>query len=560
MVNKSKKLGEYLIYMGKITREELEEGLRLQKITNKRIGETLVDLGYVSRKDVDEILELQLGISYIDLEKCLINPKIPKLIPESIARRYELIAIDIKSNCLVVAMVDPLNIFAIDDIKLATGYRIQPVISGEEDILNAIDKYYEEETAKKLIAKFEESYDDNSSKDIEEKELIDVAEAPVVRLVDSIISQAVKMNASDIHIEPFSDEVKVRNRVDGDLQEIMKLPKETLPSIVTRIKIIADMDIGEKRIPQDGRIENFVGERKIDMRISTLPTVYGEKIVIRLLDRNNFMFKKEELGFSENDLKVFNNILMKPYGIILTTGPAGSGKTTTLYSVLRELNREEKNIITVEDPVEYKLKGINQVQVNNKAGLTFANGLRSILRQDPDIIMIGEIRDAETASIAVRAAITGHLVFSTLHTNDTASSISRLVDMGIEPYLISSAVIGILSQRLVKKLCSNCKEAYKASTIEKRILDLGVNQNVILYRPKGCNFCNKGFQGRIAIHEVMNIDADIRELIDKNVSTDKIRNMAIEKGMVTLLNNAKRLALKGTITVEEVLRAGYIWE
>src|SRR5699024_57692 len=448
---------------------------------------TLVDLGYVSRKDVDEILELQLGISYIDLEKCLINPKIPKLIPESIARRYELIAIDIKSSCLVVAMVDPLNIFAIDDIKLATGYRIQPVISGEEDILNAIDKYYEEETAKKLIAKFEESYDDNSSKDIEEKELIDVAEAPVVRLVDSIISQAVKVNASDIHIEPFSDEVKVRNRVDGDLQEIIKLPKETLPSIVTRIKIIADMDIGEKRIPKDGRIENFVGERKIDMRISTLPTVYGEKIVIRLLDRNNFMFKKEELGFSENDLKVFNNILMKPYGIILTTGPAGSGKTTTLYSVLRELNREEKNIITVEDPVEYKLKGINQVQVNNKAGLTFANGLRSILRQDPDIIMIGEIRDAETASIAVRAAITGHLVFSTLHTNDTASSISRLVDMGIEPYLISSAVIGILSQRLVKKLCSNCKEAYKASTIEKRILDLGVNQNVILYRPKGCN-------------------------------------------------------------------------
>lgn len=560
MADKNKKIGEFLIYTGKITKEQLEEGLEKQKLTNKKIGETLVDLGYVSQKDIDEILEFQLGIPHVDLEKYLINPKISKLIPEKLARRYELIAIDIKNDYLIVAMVDPLNIFAIDDVKLITGYEIQPVIAGKEHILRAIDKYYEEETARKLIEEFEETYDFNSIEELEEEELIDVNSAPVVKLVNSVISQGVKMSASDIHIEPFEEVIRVRNRVDGDLQEIMKLPKRSLSAIVTRIKIMSGIDIGEKRVPQDGRIESFVEGKEIDMRISTLPTVHGEKVVIRLLDRSRFIFKKEDLGFTSKNLEIFNNILRQPYGIILATGPTGSGKTTTLYSVLRELNREEKNIITVEDPVEYKIEGINQVQVNTKAGLTFANGLRSILRQDPDIIMIGEIRDTETANIAVRAAITGHLVISTLHTNDTASTIIRLLDMGIEPYLISSAVVGIVSQRLVKKLCNNCKTAYEASSTEKRILGLDINKNVKLYKPIGCNYCNKGFNGRTAIHEVMSIDEDIRELIDKNASIDVIRNKSIEKGMITLLENAKKLALKGIITIEQVLRAGYIWE
>lgn len=560
MANNNKKIGEFLIYTGKITEEQLNEGLEKQKVTNKKIGETLVDLGYVSQKDIDEILEFQLGIPHVDLEKYLINPKTSKLIPENLARRYELIAIDIKNDYLIVAMVDPLNIFAIDDIKLITGYEIQPVISGKKHILNAIDKYYEEETAKKLIAEFEETYDFTSIEDFEKEELVDVNGAPVVKLVNSIISQAVKVNASDIHIEPFENNIRVRNRIDGDLQEIMKLPKESISAIVTRIKIMGGIDIGEKRIPQDGRIESFIEGNEIDMRVSTLPTVYGEKVVIRLLDRSSFMFKKEDLGFSNKNLESFNDILRQPYGIILATGPTGSGKTTTLYSVLRELNKEEKNIITVEDPVEYKIEGINQVQVNTKAGLTFATGLRSILRQDPDIIMIGEIRDTETANIAVRAAITGHLVLSTLHTNDTASSIARLVDMGIEPYLISSAVVGIVSQRLVKKLCNNCKETYEASSTEKRILGLEINKDIKLYRPTGCNYCNKGFKGRTAIHEVMSIDEDIRELIDNNVSIGVIRNKSIEKGMVTLLENAKELALKGIITIEQVLRAGYTWE
>ena len=468
-----------------------------------------------------------------------------------------MIAIDKKNDYLIVAMADPLNIFAIDDIKMSTRYEIQPVISEKKRILDAIDKYYEEETAKKLLEEFEDTYYTPNLEEIEEDELIDVNSAPIVKLVNSVVSQAVKMRSSDIHIEPFADEIRVRFRVDGNLQEIMSLPKISLSAIVTRIKIMAKMDIAEKRVPQDGRIESIVQGKEIDMRISTLPTVYGEKIVIRLLDRSSFMYSKEELGFAASDFKNVNKFLRQPYGIILVTGPTGSGKTTTLYTMLRELNSSEKNIITVEDPVEYKLQGINQVHVNNKAGLTFASGLRSILRQDPDIIMVGEIRDAETAQIAVRAAITGHLVLSTLHTNDTASSIVRLIDMGIEPYLISSAVIGILSQRLVRKLCSNCKISYEANSTEKRILGLESDKNLTLYKPKGCNNCNNGYKGRTAIHEVMPIDEEIRELIDRRATTDKIKNTSINKGMTTLLNKANQLALDGVTTIDEVLRVGY---
>ncbi len=557
MKNNKTKLGDFLIYAGKITQEQLEKGLEIQKTTNKRIGEILVELGFVTQNDINEVLEFQLGIPQVDLEKFLINPKIAKLIPENLARRYELIAIDKKGDFLIVAMEDPLNIFAIDDIKLTTGYEVQPVISVKKHILNAIDKYYEEETAKKLIEEFEETYTPTNIDDIDEEELTNVDSAPVVKLVNSIIAQAVKMKASDVHIEPFDNDIRVRYRIDGDLQEIMRLPKKSLSPIITRIKIMGKMDIGEKRIPQDGRVESIIEEKEIDMRISTLPTVHGEKTVIRLLDRSGFMFVKDELGFSKKDLENFDNILKQPYGIILVTGPTGSGKTTTLYSVLRELNQEEKNIITVEDPVEYKLQGINQVQVNNKAGLTFANGLRSILRQDPDIIMIGEIRDSETAQIAVRAAITGHLVLSTLHTNDTASSIARLIDMGVEPYLISSAVIGIVSQRLVKKLCNNCKEAYSASGTEKRILGVDTDEELVLYKPNGCNICNNGFKGRTAIHEVMIIDEGIRELIDKGSTTDEIRKMATKNGMIPLLDNGKRLALEGIVAIDQVLKVGY---
>lgn len=378
----------------------------------------------------------------------------------------------------------------------------------------------------------------------------------IIRLVDLVINEAIKMKASDIHIEPFSNEIRIRFRIDGNLMDIQNLPIEYLSSITTRIKIMGKMDIAEKRVPQDGSMEFYFEDRQIDLRISSLPTVHGEKIVIRILDRDSFIFSKEELGLCSNNLESFEKILKQPYGIILVTGPTGSGKTTTLYSILKELNSIEKNIITIEDPVEYKLEGINQVQVNTKAGLTFANGLRSILRQDPDIIMVGEIRDSETAKIAVRSAITGHLVFSTLHTNDTVSSIVRLIDMGVKPYLVSSAIIGIISQRLVKELCDKCKRPYYATDFEKSFLGSGEDE-LILYKPGKCASCNNGFKGRIAVYEVLSIEEEIRELINKRASSDEIKKLAIKKGMTTLLYNLKKLALKGEITVDEVLKVGY---
>lgn len=414
-------------------------------------------MGFVKEEDILEVLETQLKIPSIDLANYQINPKIISLIPENIARRYSLIPIDKKDNKLIVAMSDPFNVFAIDDIKLLSGMEIDVVVSLKSVILKAIDRFYRDEKTKKVLEEFEEAYTPSIIEDLDDEDLSVVNSAPVVKLVNSIVGQAIKMNASDIHIEPFESSVRVRYRIDGDLQEIMRFSIKSHMAIVTRVKIMGKMDIAERRIPQDGRVETELEGKEIDMRISTLPTVYGEKIVIRLLDRNGFSFSKEDLGFEDRDLKVFNKIIKQPYGIILVTGPTGSGKSTTLYTILKDLNDEEKNIITVEDPVEYKLEGINQVQVSNKSGLTFANGLRSILRQDPDIIMIGEIRDSETAEIAVRASITGHLVLSTLHTNDTASTIARLIDMGIEPYLVSTSVIGIISQRLVK----NCVQAVK---------------------------------------------------------------------------------------------------
>lgn len=551
------KLGDLLVYAGKITQEKLDEALNDQKVKNKKLGEVLVEKGFVSENDIIEVLEFQLGIPHVDLDKYEININIAKTIPENLARRYDLIAIDDKNGFLIVAMADPLNIFAIDDIKLATGLNIQPVISTKAQILNAIERCYEEETAKKTVEEFEESYKSIPYEEFDEEELLDINSAPVVRLVNSIIEQAIKTNASDIHIEPFENFIRIRNRIDGDLQEIMTLSKNSLSAIVTRIKIMGTMDIAEKRIPQDGRVEIQIEENKVDIRISTLPTVYGEKIVLRLLNRSGFIFSKSDLGLTDRNKQAFDRILKQPYGIILLTGPTGSGKTTTLYAILKELNKKEKNIITVEDPVEYKLDGINQVQVNNKAGLNFANGLRSILRQDPDIIMVGEIRDSETGEIAVRAAITGHLVLSTLHTNNTAATIARLVDMGIEPYLVSSSVVGVISQRLVKKLCDKCKIQYEASNLEKRVLGIDEKEKVFLYKQGNCNNCINGYKGRIAVHEIMPINEEIRELIDRRASSDEIRNFSISQGMTTLYDDAVSLALKGVTTIDEVLKVGY---
>lgn len=561
MQNNKEKLGELLLKVKKIDKEQLDSALEEQKTSKKKLGEILIEKGFVTKQDIYEVLEFQLGIPYISLDDYQIDKNVVKMVPENIARKNELLALKTRNNYIVVAMADPLDMFAIDDIKLTTGYDVQPVICKKDEILNAIERYYREDVAKKVVEEFVDSYE---STEIDEEndniKLENIDNAPIVKLVNSIISEAVKMRASDIHIEPFEDDLRVRYRIDGDLQEIMKLSIKSHPPIVTRIKIMGRMDIAEKRLPQDGRVESIVNEKQIDMRLSTLPTVYGEKVVIRLLDRSSFLFSKEDLGFKEKDLEQFNKILRQPYGIILVTGPTGSGKTTTLYAVLRELNTIDKNIITVEDPVEYKLEGINQVQVNNKAGLTFASGLRSILRQDPDIIMVGEIRDAETAEIAVRAAITGHLVLSTLHTNDTASTVARLIDMGIEPYMVSSSVVGIISQRLVKKLCDNCKIPYKANDLEKKLLGKEENENIILYKPGLCNKCVNGYKGRTGIQEVMPINEEIRRLISDSATTDEIKNEAVLQGMLTLEENCKDLVLNGTTTIDEMIRVGYTLE
>lgn len=551
------KLGELLHYYGKITKEQLNKALQEQKISGQKLGELLIEKNYVTNSDIIETLEFQLGIPHVDLDKFTMKPDIVAKIPENLASRHELIAIDQKEDILIVAMADPLDLFAIDDVQIATNCEIQPAISTRDSILKNIDRYYRKESAEKMVEEFTKSYESGELYELETDELIEVTLAPIVKLINSIIKQAIEMRASDIHIEPYAKNIRVRFRIDGDLQDIMKLSKNSLSAITTRIKIIGRMDIAEKRIPQDGRVESNINNREIDMRISTIPTVYGEKIAIRLLDRSSFMFSKSQLGFTEENLKSFNKILEQPNGMILVTGPTGSGKSTTLYAVLKELNEIEKHTITIEDPVEYKLDGINQVQINPKAGLTFANGLRAFLRQDPDIIMVGEIRDSETAEIAIRAAITGHLVLSTLHTNDSASAVMRLVDMGIESYLVSSAVIGVVSQRLIKELCPNCKKIYKANSIEKNILGLNTEDDVVLYKANGCNMCNNGYKGRRAVHEVMIVDEEIRQLIDGKSSIDELRNCVVKKGMITLLENSTKLALDGITTVEEILKAGY---
>ncbi|MBP1927339.1 type IV pilus assembly protein PilB [Sedimentibacter acidaminivorans] len=557
MQKQNLKLGELLLYAGKISHEQLNEALEYQKTTKMRLGEIVVNKGWLKPEEIVDTLELQLGYPKVDLSKYEMNSNVATLIPESIVKKYKLIAIDKKDNMLKVAMVDPLNFFAIDDIKLYTKMDVIPFLASGADIDKVIERYYSNVLTQKALNEFSDTFTPTEDDMGAEEEMLEVASAPIVKLINSIIEQAMRSRASDIHIEPSHNDIRVRFRIDGDLKEIMVLPKSNLSAITTRIKIIGRMDIAEKRIPQDGRVEMRFNDNEIDLRISTLPTVYGEKIVIRILDKSNFNFTKEGLGFSQDNLNKLNNMIAQPYGMLLVTGPTGSGKSTTLYTILRELNVQTKNVITVEDPVEFKLKGINQVHVNPKAGLTFAAGLRSILRQDPDTIMIGEIRDSETAEIAVRAAITGHLVLSTLHTNDSPSTIARLIDMGLEPYLVSSAVTGIISQRLVKLLCPKCKQKYKASDSEKKILGIDSKQDITLHKPVGCNSCNNGYRGRAAVHEVMLVNENIRRLINKGANTDDIRRQALEDKMATLLQSSTDLALKGDTSFEEIMRAGY---
>ena len=510
--------------------------------------------GKMGEKEFLISLSQKINIPFMDLETVEINPLAIRFVNEKIAKKHGLIPIDIKGDVLTVAMSDATDFQAIDDIKLTSGKRVTPVLASPQAVKIAQDRFYtSSEQAEQMLHELEQTYDEPEAV-VENTAGID--SAPIVRIVNSILLDAVNMKGSDIHIEPFEKEIRVRLRIDGDLKTLLTLPKNILSSIVTRIKIMADLNIAETKRPQDGRVQVNLDGIKVNMRISFIPAVFGEKIVIRILNKDAGVMDLTEIGLSPFNLKQVQRMLKISEGIILLTGPTGSGKTTTLYSFLKDFNTINRNIITLEDPVEFSIFGVNQVQVNSQIGMTFASGLRSILRQDPDVIMLGEIRDEETAQIAIRAAVTGHIVLSTLHTNDTASSITRLTDMGIAKYMVTSAVAGIVAQRLLKKICNRCAESYPATEKDKEIL--GIQGDVMLKRGQGCPYCNQtGYRGRASIHEVFVLDKEIRTMVNEGRSVDEIKAYACEQGMKTLAESAIELVLNGVTTVDQAAKAIY---
>ncbi|HEU4752767.1 MAG TPA: ATPase, T2SS/T4P/T4SS family [Armatimonadota bacterium] len=569
----TKHLGDILVTRGYVTADQLKAALETQGglPSMEALGDTLVSMGYLSQKDKHRCLAEQWGVDFVELESFPLDTEILKLVGQEICRRYKAIPLSRPNGKVVVAMKEPNDIYAIDALRLILGVDVEPVLAEEEDIIEAIGRYYQDDAASHAafqsalkdidldnieVAASSEEGDDVSVEQLREL----VEEAPVVRLANLILSQAVKDGASDIHIEPTREGMRVRYRVDGILHEGMALPRKVQSSLTSRVKIMASMDIAEKRAPQDGRISLLIEGKQWDFRVSTLPSVFGEKVVLRVLDKSAISIGLHRLGILPKTLEQFENLIQRTYGIILVTGPTGSGKSTTLYSVLSKLNSPEKNILTIEDPVEYELPGITQVGVNPRAGLSFAAGLKCMLRQDPNIIMLGEIRDEETGTIAVEAALTGHLVLSTLHTNDAPGAVARLLDMGIEPFLISSAVCGVLAQRLVRVICPRCKQAYQPPMDAVRRLGMSTeaNQGVKFYRGKGCESCKgTGYKGRTGIYEVMTVNDEIRELALERGSNHKIKDAAIRNGMITLKADATEKVLLGVTTLEETLRVIY---
>ncbi len=567
----SKDIAEMLLEEGLITPRQLEKAIDQQKSSNESLERIIINLGYVTEKEVTEVIGKEMGVPFIDLDEVQIDMELARTVPEHLAQRYKVIPVGQENQKLALAMVDPLNVFAIDDIRLITGFDIEPMISTEESIMRAINHHF---GGKSIMEVHEEvtgiaMSDFEDLEQIEEQDELDIGqlqklvdEAPIVRVVNLIITQAINDKASDIHIEPRVKNVCVRYRIDGVLHEVMSPPKHIQAPMISRIKIMASLDIAERRIPQDGKIHLKHDNKEYDLRVSTLPTVHGEKVVMRILDKSAVMIGLDKLGLMPDTRAVFEDLVFKPYGMILVTGPTGSGKSTTLYTALNMLNTSEDNICTVEDPVEYQLPGINQVQINPKAGLTFAAALRSFLRQDPDIIMVGEIRDGETAQIAIESALTGHLVLSTLHTNDAAGAITRLIDMGIEPFLVASALVGVIAQRLVRRICPNCREAYTPP--EEAVAKFGLNladTNIVFYHGRGCDHCKgTGYKGRSGIYEMMTVNENVRPLILRNAPTIEVKDAAIENGMVTLQEDGLRKVLEGTTTIEECLRVVYVGE
>lgn len=551
------RIGDVLVAAGAITEEQLQEGLAKQKETGRKLGNALVDLGFISNDMLITVLTTQLGIDYIELKGAKIEEKVIHMVPENMVTKYQAIPIEIdpdNPNILKVAMADPMDIMAMDDIGLVTNLQVEPMLASEEGIRNAIDKYYGSAQAMEAAEAYRQEQQNVLGGGDEEEGNEEIDNSPIVLLVKQIIEGGVRQRASDIHIEALENSVRVRYRIDGALKQVMSYDLSILAGITARIKIIGGMDIAEKRKPQDGRITIMVDRREFDVRVSILPTVFGEKTVMRLTSKDGLTKPKSALGFDAEQEKVFDNILSNPHGIILVTGPTGSGKSTTLYTSLSELNTEDVNIITVEDPVEANINGINQVQVNNKADMTFAAALRSILRQDPDIIMIGEIRDGETAGIAVQAAITGHLVVSTLHTNSAASTITRLIDMGIESYIAGDAVVGVIAQRLVRRLCTTCKQPRLVEDDER--VQLGVpadEEDVIIYEPQGCPLCNDtGYSGRIGVYEMMPVSRELQAVIASGDTADVIEKQALKEGMLTLKMGAAKHVLDGITSIAEM--------
>lgn len=557
------RIGDFLLQEGVITSQQLEKALREQKIRGTKLGETLLALGYITEADFANVLHEQLGIESVDLHTTGLEDAAIRLVSEDIMKKYEVVpfAVDKKNaNLLKVAMADPMNLVAIDDISLITNMEIKPYFSTTAEIAIQLDRMFGKKQAMEAAEQYQKEYAEEFAQE-EKDDNAEVDNAPIVKIVSSMMKQAVRQRASDIHIEPMERVLRIRYRIDGVLREIMDYNMNLLPAMIARIKIISNMDISEKRKPQDGRATLMVDNKEYDVRVSVLPTMFGEKAVMRLTAKDGLTRDKRKLGMTKEDEKRLDAILRNPHGILLVTGPTGSGKSTTCYTILSELNTEEVNIVTVEDPVEANVDGVNQVQVNTKAELTFANALRSILRQDPDIIMIGEIRDGETAEIAVKASITGHLVISTLHTNSTAASITRLIDMGVEPYLIGDSVVGIIAQRLVRKLCPACKKMRAATDVEKQILNMREFEEYPVYDPCGCEKCGgTGYKGRTAIYEIMSITPKLRSHIHERVTADKLRDIAVFEGMNTLSMSAAAYVKEGVTSVAEMVKVAYEME
>jgi len=553
------KLGDILVREGLITLEQLKKALQEQKSSGMRLGYTLVKLGFIEETEVTKMLARQYRMPAVDLSRFEVDPKILKLIPPDIATKHVVLPLKREGRTLTVAIADPNNVAAIEDIKFITRCDVFPVIAGEYTLRNAIDRYYQQSDAQlqSLLKSVEaeedlEVVEDQEDEDVKAQDLAD--DAPVVKLINGLLTDAVKRGASDIHIEPFEHEMRVRYRVDGALHEVMKPPVKMRAALTSRVKIMAQLNIAERRVPQDGRIKLKMGTRVIDFRVSTLPVLFGEKIVLRILDKGNLTLDLKTFGFEPKSEADLLKAILNPYGMVLVTGPTGSGKTTTLYSALSRINQIDVNIMTAEDPVEYNLLGINQVLVRNEVGMTFAAALKAFLRQDPNIIMVGEIRDLETGSIAIKAALTGHLVLSTLHTNDAPSTITRMVDMGIEPFNVASAVNLIVAQRLVRRICKDCKKEHEYTPEEMHAF--GIDKKVgPFFKGAGCDTCaGSGYKGRQGLYEVMALSSPLRRGILKGGSTEELRDIAVQEGMLTLRMDGMVKVKKGVTTLEEVVK------